>query len=351
MEQILVAGAEWPGAVAVSGGADSLALLLLLAEWAASRGERPPVALTVDHELQEGSRRVARDVVAKAKRHGLIAHALHWNGRKPAGDIEAAARDARYRLMGAWCARNGIRCLIVAHSRDDQAETFLLRLMRGSGVDGLAAMAPVSPFPARDCENLCLARPLLSVPRAKLRRFLVDRGETWFEDEMNSDRRFARARLRSGWPALEELGFSAARIAAAARHLARARAALDRDTRDLLARAARADGQTVLLDAHAIASAPEEIGLRALAQILMQVSGQFYRPRFDRLERLVEAIRLDSLKRGRTLHGCCIRPASKRAACFGSRTLSVAPEAGRGGRGREAGNCAEFSDVKLSNNT
>jgi tRNA(Ile)-lysidine synthase len=337
MEHVLAEGAEWPGAVGVSGGADSLALLLLLADWAASRGDPPPVALTVDHGLQEGSRRVARDVVTRAKRHDLVAHVLHWTGRKPAGDIEAAARDARYRLMGAWCARNGIRCLFVAHSMDDQAETFLLRLMRGSGVDGLAAMASVSPVPARSCENLCLARPLLSVPRAKLRGFLVNRGETWFEDEMNSDGRFARARLREDWPALRNMGFSAERIASAARHLARARAALDRDSRDLLARAARADGHAVLLDVDAIASAPEEIGLRALAQILMQVSGQFYRPRFDRLERLAEAIRLDSLKSGRTLHGCCIRPASKRVACFGPRTLRVSPEAGRRGHGREAG--------------
>jgi len=233
---------------------------------------------------------------------------------------------------------------------DDQAETFLLRLMRGSGVDGLAAMSPVGAFPATDFENLRLARPLLSTPRARLLAFLVERGETWLEDEMNADRRFARVRLRDSWPALQGMGFSAKRIAAAARHLARARAALDRDTRELLAYAASVDGETVLLDARAISAAPEEIGLRALAQVLMQVSGQFYRPRFDRLERLLGSIRLDSLKSGRTLHGCCIRPASNRVACFGSRTISVARERGRRGRSRDAGDCEEFSDVKLSNN-
>jgi tRNA(Ile)-lysidine synthase len=333
MERVRAEGAEWPAAVGVSGGADSTALLLLLAEWAANRREPPPIALAVDHGLQQNSGRVARDVLATARRHGLVAHLLRWTGRKPTRDIEAAARDARYRLMGAWCARNGIRYLFVAHSMDDQAETFLLRLMRGSGVDGLAAMASVAPFPARDCENLRLARPLLSVPRAKLRAFLVHRGEAWFEDEMNADARFARARLRENWPALRDIGFSAERIAAAAGHLARARAALDRDTQDLLARTARVDGGAILLDATAIAAAPEEIGLRALAQVLMQVSGQFYRPRFDRLERLAMAIRLDSLRRGRTLHGCCIRPASKRVACFGKRTLCIAPEAALRGRG------------------
>ena len=182
MEGVLGAGAEWPGAVAVSGGADSLALLLLLADWAAETERPPPIGLTVDHGLQPGSKRVAQQVIARAKRHGLTTHLLCWTGRKPTADIEAAARDARYRLTGNWCQANGVRSLYVAHSQDDQAETFLLRLIRGSGVDGLAAMAAAAPFPAPNRENLRLARPLLSVSRAKLRGFLINRGETWFED-------------------------------------------------------------------------------------------------------------------------------------------------------------------------
>ena len=230
--------------------------------------------------------------------------------------------------MGDWCRRNGIRCLFVAHSMDDQAETFLLRLMRGSGVDGLAAMALVGRYPVPEREDLLLARPLLSVPRTRLRGYLLKRGEDWFEDKMNTDDRFARVRLRESWPALRDMGFSAERISAAARHLARARIVLDRDTRDLLDRASRVDGATVFLDADTVTAAPEEIGLRALAQVLMQVSGQFYRPRFDRLERLIAAIRLGNLRGGRTLHGCYIKPASKRLACFGPGTLSVTPEGG-----------------------
>ena len=349
MEEVLAEGAQWPAAVGVSGGADSLALLLLLSDWADATGRPSPVALIVDHGLQPGSRDVAKDVAARARRHGLIAHVLRWTGRKPGADLEAAAREARYRLMGNWCREHGIRSLFVAHSMDDQAETFLLRLMRGSGVDGLSAMAPVGPYPAALCEELRLARPLLGVPRAALREFLRRRGETWVEDKMNADRRFVRARLRADWPALEAIGFSAERIAGAARHLARARVALDRDCQELLTRASRADGKTIFLDGWAIAAAPDEIGLRALSQVLLQVSGQFYRPRFDRLERLLGAVRSDGLKGGRTLHGCCIKPASKRVACFGPGTFSVTPEPGRRGRGGDAGSCAEPSDVKVSN--
>lgn len=336
MDQVLARGAAWPGAVGVSGGADSLALMFLLADWAAKAGLESPVVLTVDHGLQPGSKSVAEDVAARARRYGLAAHVLSWTARKPRADIERAARDARYRLMGDWCRRNRVHCLFVAHSIEDQAETFLLRLMRGSGVDGLAAMAPVGPLPAHNCESLLLARPLLGFPRAGLREFLANRGEAWFEDEMNVDRRFARACLREHWPALRKIGFSAERIAGAAGHLARARAALDRDTNGLLDRASRVENRAVLVDADAITAAPEEISLRALARVLMQVSGRIYRPRFDRLEQLVAAVRYHDLRGGRTLHGCCIKPASKRLACFGPRTLSITPEAGRGQKGRKS---------------
>ena len=332
MDGVLRSGAEWPGAVGVSGGADSLALLLLLADWAKQQGRPAPVALTVDHGLQPRSRMQAQTVVQRAADHALSAYILRWTGRKPAADIEAAAREARYRLMGAWCERNSFRCLFVAHSQDDQAETFLLRLMRGSGVDGLAAMSEVAPYPSANAENLRLARPLLSVPRSRLRAYLSGRGESWFEDDMNTDMRFARVRLRTAWPVFEELGFSAPRIAAAANHLSRARAALDQDASDLLSRASRREGKRVFLDGAAVAAAPEEIGNRCLASVLMEVSGRFYRPRFERLERLAAAIRFQHLKGGRTLHGCCIGPAPKREACFGSRTVRITSEHGSRGR-------------------
>jgi tRNA(Ile)-lysidine synthase len=335
MEGALAAGAEWPAAVAVSGGADSLALLFLLAEWAVAQGQPQPVLLTVDHGLQPESQRVASELVKHATEQGLKGHVLRWAGRKPLTDIEAAAREARYRLMGAWCRKNGLRCLFVAHTLEDQAETFLMRLMRGSGVDGLAAMAPVAPFPLPACEGLRIARPLLTVHRARLRTFLVARKEAWFDDPMNADPRFTRARLRKAWPTFLELGLSADRVAAAAGHLARARLALDGAASELLARASRSEGAGAYLDALAISAAPEEIGLRALARVLMKVSGRPYRPRFDRLERLAVAIRLGKLKGGRTLHGCCIRPAPKRLACFGLQTVHVAPEAKPSRRARE----------------
>ena len=321
---------SWPGAVAVSGGGDSTALMLLAAEWARESGCAKPVVVTVDHGLAPGSNRVAEEVVAKAKRLELDADVLVWRGRKPVSDIENAARAARYRLMGSWCRRHGIGALYVAHTLEDQAETFLLRLARGSGVDGLAAMRKVAPFPLRGFEDLRVVRPLLDVPRGRLRALLANRGIGWHDDEMNSDSRFARVRLRAAWPALEVAGLSAGRIADAANHLARARAALDHSTEMLLAAVSRFEDDHVLVDGAALAAAPREIGLRALARMLMQVSARDYRSRFERLEGLYDAICSDALAGGRTLLGCTVKPAPKRRQSFGPRTLLIGPEPRRG---------------------
>jgi tRNA(Ile)-lysidine synthase len=335
-------GAPWPGAVAVSGGGDSLALMLLLAQWAKAQRKPPPIVLTVDHGLREGAAKDARMVVSRAKAADLKAHVLRWTGAKPESDIEAAARDARYSLMGAWCARQRIAGLYLAHTLEDQAETFLLRLARGSGIDGLSAMTLVAPLPSAVCDGVAVVRPLLGFRRAALREYLTARDQKWIEDPMNSDPRFARVRVRDAWPMLESLGLSPTRLAAAAGHLARAREALDRDCDALLADVSRTEGSSVLLDAARLAKASPEIGLRALARVLMQVSGSDYRPRFERLQRLYTEICASPLKSGRTLHGCRVAPARKPHALFGAGTLLVMPEkAGTRRRGaRPEGNTA-----------
>jgi tRNA(Ile)-lysidine synthase len=328
------AGAPWPGALAVSGGGDSLALMWLVAEWAAAEGQPPPTVLTVDHGLSPGSAKSARGVMEAARAAGLKAHILKWTGDKPQADIEAAARDARYRLMAGWCRRHGIFGLYLGHSIEDQAETFLLRLARGSGLDGLAAMQAVAPCPLSGAAEVRLVRPLLECSRAALRAELARRGIAWTEDPMNADPRFARVRLRAAWPALEAAGLGPARIAGAAGHLARARAALEIVTADFLTAHARIETDAAYVDAAALAAAPREIGLRALASLLGTVSGAQYRPRFERLERLFEAILTGGVGKGRTLQGCRIGSAPKRHALFGASTLKIALEAGRDGRQR-----------------
>ena len=320
------AAALWPGAVAVSGGSDSLALMFLLRDWAKKAGLLPPVMLCVDHALRPESAGEARKVLRQAKAAGLPARVLVRKGKAPRADIEAAAREARYRLMGEWARRNGLKAVYVGHTRDDQAETFLLRLARGSGVDGLAAMRTIAPYPVKEFSELVLVRPLLAFDRELLREELRARNQVWLEDPMNADPHFARVRIRNAWPVLEAMGLSKERVADAAAHLARARAALDKVSQAVLARSCRFDHAQALLDPAAMTGAPRELGLRALAAVLMEISEKPYRPRFERLERLFDLIGADSLGAGRTLHGCRIGPAPVARACFGPGTLLVQRE-------------------------
>jgi tRNA(Ile)-lysidine synthase len=326
-----MAGHDGPLAVAVSGGSDSLALMHLAAVWARQQSMPAPVVLTVDHGLSEGSGKTARQVVRWAKAAGLRAHILAWQGRKPKSGIEAAARAARYRLLGGWMTRHGIKTLCVGHTEDDQAETFLLRLARGSGLEGLAAMRPLAPWPVppsgtEKFAQLSVVRPLLGVGRARLRNHLEAIGQPWIDDPMNEDTAFDRVRIRKAAAALAEAGLSTSRIAAATTHLARARAALETVTAAVLARASRPGADGFLLDPAALAAAPREVGLRGLSALLKMAGGRAYGPRFEALERLFDRIGTGTLGGGATLHGCRIGPARRRDQVFGPDTLVLQPE-------------------------
>lgn len=289
-------------AVAVSGGADSLALALFAAPWARKRGGRV-TALTVDHGLRPEAtaeaRRVGRWLRARGTEHRIIA----WHGTKPEANIQAAARAARYALLSGWCARHGVLHLLLAHHADDQAETYLLRLARGSGVDGLSAMAPVLELP-----SVRVLRPLLDIPRARLEAALRQAGQEWVDDPTNRDRDHARVRMRQLLPSLSEEGLTGARLARTAGRLARARTTLEATVADMLA-------ETVMLhpagfcrlDRVKLVAAPPEIALRVLARVLRTVGGTAYPPRLENLERLFAELSRPGA-RGRTLAGCRLLP-------------------------------------------
>lgn len=290
-------------AVGVSGGADSVALALLTDRWTRARGGAV-VALTVDHRLRRGSGAEARQVGRTLGRHGLPHHVLTWQGAAPAANIQAAAREARFRLLGQWCRRHGILHLLLAHHLEDQAETLLLRLGRGSGTDGLAGMPMVT-----ETRDFRIVRPLIGVRRARLRAVLRARRVDWIEDPSNRDDSFARVRVRRALPVLAAEGLDVERLAATARNMGRARAALEQETARLLARAATAyPTGYCTLDAALFATAPREVSLRALSRVLMCVGGNIYPPRLERLERLHDRVTGGGLAGGRTLAGCHIAP-------------------------------------------
>lgn len=322
-------GAPWPGAVGVSGGGDSLSLLVLLAEWAKANGLDAPSVLTVDHRLRKESGNDAKAVFAFARALGLKASILRLIAPPAKSDIEAWARQARYAAMAKASRKQGLAALYVGHNQDDQAETFMLRLARGSGLDGLSGMLKIAAYPLPDHPDLRLVRPLLDFSRAEVRTFLRTRGFEWRDDPMNADPRFARVRMRAAWPAFEAAGLSAARVAAAATHLRRSRDFLDTATADFLERYTQLSGARLLIDGAAFASLPRELGLRALAKILMDISERAYRPRFERLEACYDALLDDELTAARTLHGCRLSAAPKRQAIYGAGTLLAQREAPR----------------------
>ncbi len=293
-------------AAAVSGGPDSLALVFLLHEWLAPRGGRL-TAFTVDHGLRPDSAAEAAGVGRLMQRHGIDHEVLAWQGAKPGASRQAAARAARYRLLLAACEARGIFHLALAHHLEDQAETFLLRLGRGSGLDGLAAMAPVS-----ETSGLRLLRPLLDLPKAGLQATLEARGLSWVDDPSNHDGAYARVRLRRLLPELAGEGLTPARLGCASRNLARARVALEGDVAALLARAARPDPAGFIeLDLAMLAAASGEVSRRALARSLLAVGGCDYTPRLERLERLHSALG-PGLVRAVTLGGCRVVPRGAR---------------------------------------
>jgi tRNA(Ile)-lysidine synthase len=219
-----------PFAIAVSGGADSIALMHLIATWRqtleGAQDPGPPLILTVDHGLRPESAAEASVVRAQALSLGFAHETLVWTGPKPETGLQDAARQARYERLFARLAIEGApRCLVTAHTQDDQAETLLMRLARGSGLTGLSAMRTneqrtIVQTRHPICEtDIMLHRPLLAVPKAHLVRYLVDRDVPWIDDPSNQNVAFERVRLRAAASALLELGFTSQRIALSARRL------------------------------------------------------------------------------------------------------------------------------------
>ncbi len=314
-------------AVAVSGGADSLCLAILAARWAGRRAGRV-TALSVDHGLRAEAGEEVRRAGEWLKPKGIGHQILSWPGPKPVTGVQAAARAARYRLMGDWCRQAGVLHLALAHTLDDQAETFFLRLGAGSGPDGLAAMAAV-----RETADVRLLRPLLGVAKAALLATLEAEGQEWIEDPSNRDRAFARVRVRR---AMAEGGLDASSVARAAHRFGRARVALEAAASALLARAVWVHpAGYAWLDPKALMAAPDDVSLRALGRVVAAVGGREHGPRVEKLERLHGQLAAGILAKtlSRTLSGCrIIATAGKVLACREARGLPGALAARPGER-------------------
>lgn len=288
--------------LAVSGGPDSVALMRLAAEVARSDPDFPPLLVaTVDHGLRAAARTEAEGVAAAATTLGLPVHILTWTGDKPSTRLQERARHHRYALLVDCARRIGATHLVTAHTQDDQAETVLFRLMRGSGPAGLAGMAR-----AVDRDGVLHVRPLLDLPKARLVAACHAFGWPFCEDPSNRDPRFARTRLRRLMPALAVEGLDALRLTTLARRMGEVEEAIGEAARRTVEEAARGPG---VYDARRLLAEPAAVRQRALDLMVTAIGTAPGRPRLDAVERLsgalARAIAVSEPLR-RTLHGALL---------------------------------------------
>jgi len=310
-------------ALAVSGGPDSLALLHLFARWRAQLAEPPAtLVLSVDHGLRPASAGEADFVAREAAGLGLLHDTLVWGGPKPATGLPNAAREARYRLMTERLARETRApiALLTAHTQDDQAETLLMRLARGSGVEGLAGMSRERSL-SKDY-GITLVRPLLAVPKARLEATLDALGGTWIVDPTNSDPAYERPRLRQSQVLRDEAGLTNAALALSATRLVRANVALEVTTCALEACAVvHVPGILAAIYRAAFDVAPSEIQIRLLARLLAAYGGEHPVAQLSEIERLAARLAAPDAA-AMTLGGCLITPKAD--------SILIHREAGRG---------------------
>ncbi|VDS07664.1 tRNA(Ile)-lysidine synthase [Paracoccus haematequi] len=287
--------------IAVSGGGDSIALMHMIAEW--GRGRRIMVA-TVDHGLRPESRDEARQVGRAARALDLPHATLLWQRGTETGNLMANARDARLRLLAGWAQRNDLPAVALGHTADDQAETLLMRLARGSGIDGLASMAEW-----RDRFGIRWLRPMLAAGRQPLRDWLRARGIGWIDDPSNENEDFDRVRIRK---AIQAMGLDVPALARAANHIQEARDALSHYAAHAARDAVARDG-SLTLPRRAYGDAPPEIRRRLIVAACRWVTGADYPPRRNTAIHALNAIATGHRV---TLDGTLIEPEGDRIRLF-----------------------------------
>ena len=283
--------ANAPLGLGVSGGGDSLALLYL-----AHRAGLQISAATVDHGLREGSAAEAEAVARICADLGVAHRVLRWQRPAGAGNLQDQARRARRALLGDWARGAGLAAVALAHTQDDVAETFLMRLSRGAGVDGLSAMAG-------DWQEggLRWLRPLLGVSRQALRQYLRELGVDWIDDPSNEADRFQRVRARKALRVLGDFGLGATRLAEVAGHLEQARAALEQACDKAAVLVLREAAGAVWLQREGFSGLAPEMQRRLLQRVILWIAPADYAPRGAAVERLRLAVLAG---RSATLAGC-----------------------------------------------
>lgn len=290
--------------LAVSGGADSLALMLLAQRWAGGRADAPKlVVYSVDHGLRPEAAEEVAMVLRAAAALDLPARGLVWSGSKPGTGIQEAARLARYQLMGAAMAGDGATVLLTAHHLQDQAETVLMRLAHGSGIEGLRGITAMA-----EIEGVRLHRPLLGIDPAALRAVVEAAGLTPAEDPSNADPHYERVRWRQAMPQLAELGLDAGALSVFAARMAEADAAIAQVADGCFTEIVRLDGfGAARIELAPLIGLSPAISTRLLGRVLNIVGGRQKPRALGQVERLRQTIAETGLAKATTVLGCVIR--------------------------------------------
>ncbi len=297
--------------LAVSGGPDSTALMVLAARWRGRARTPRLVAVTVDHGLRKESKREAKAVERLAQKLGIEHRTVPWTGRKPKTGLQEAARLARYRLLSKVAKDIGAPCVLTAHTLDDQAETVLFRLARGSGVSGLAGMYFRSGMPAEEGKDIDLIRPLLAVPKSRLIATLKAARISYADDPSNRDPRFTRPRLRELMPVLAREGLTASRLASLARRVQRVEQTLSQVMSAACRKVAPGPwpvGGPIRMEANMFADLPREVALRMLGGAIAWTGneGPVELGKLETFHAAMEQALAESAKFRRTLAGALV---------------------------------------------
>lgn len=301
---------QYPALIlAVSGGPDSTALMVLAARWRKTLRRGPKlIAVTIDHGLRPEARKEAAAVKALARTLGIEHRTLRWTGPKPKTGLQEAARTARYRLLAQASRQAGDAPVLTAHTRDDQAETVLFRMMRGSGISGLAGMRHGTLIPGTESAKIELFHPLLDVPKSRLIATLKAAKISYADDPSNRDPRFARPRLRKLMPLLAAEGLNAERLAKLAARALRVEIALNEASQAILPKLAPGpwpDQGPVMIDAGDFYSVAGELKVRVLERIINRI-GDEGPVALGKLETLCDALQ-DALEDWLVTNGNVIR--------------------------------------------
>lgn len=282
--------------LSVSGGGDSIALMHLAAQKIGAENLR---VITVDHGLRPEAAAEIALVARQANLLGLHHEVAKWDWNQQ-GNLQAAARDGRWAAIRMWALTHNIRTVWLGHTADDQVETVLMRLARGSGIDGLTAMYPVSQ---RD--GLRLFRPLLGCAREELRSWLKEKEITWCDDPSNEDPRFDRVRARQMFAQLEGLGLTKKRLLQTVGHMQAAHLTLQKAAQSFAQEHVRQDAGDLLFSTNALDLEKADAPRRVMAAGFGWVGNRTYRPRFEQLLEVVEKSRRGQIV---TLGGCILTP-------------------------------------------